>query len=148
MWKGTEFIVRSASSSYTGSGFRFCCPAQVSNQPVIRSEDSLAIVRPYSRTTPISFQIQYRTVSASSSLTVYDGSSYGGTSKTYSIPTTCSNSILNDGFNDMVSSIKVSGGCVRLWADDNCSGTYKEYSANTASMPDFDNTATSMGPCS
>ncbi|KAI1698109.1 astacin (Peptidase family m12A) domain-containing protein [Ditylenchus destructor] len=148
MWRGTEFIVHSASSSYTGSGFRFCCPAQVSNQPIIRSEDSLAIVRPYSRTSPISFQIQYRSVSASSSLTVYDGSSYSGTSKTYSIPTVCSNSILNDGLNDMVSSIKVSGGCVRLWADRDCAGTYKEYSADTASMPDFDNSATSMGPCS
>jgi len=85
--------------------------------------------------------------SQAAGITVYSDASYGGTSKTYAFPTSCSNSILNDGLNDAVSSIQVSGGCVRLWTDINCAGTYMEYSANGASMTNFDNTATSMGPC-
>jgi hypothetical protein len=81
------------------------------------------------------------------SITVYDGENYTGTSKTYDLPTTCNNSIITDGLNDKVSSIQVSGGCVRLWAIGDCLGGYQDYTANAPSMSGFDNSATSMGPC-
>jgi len=84
-----------------------------------------------------------------SSFTVYDGTNYGGNSRTYAVTSTCNNALyMTDNFNDMASSIQATG-CVKLFADGGCSGVSHQYMGNVANFTadNFDNSASSFSAC-
>jgi len=84
-----------------------------------------------------------------SSFTVYDSVNYGGVSQTYAVTSTCNNALyMTDNFNDMASSIQVTG-CVKLFADGGCSGVSHQYTGNVANFTAdaFDNSASSFRAC-
>jgi len=150
MWGGIEFFML---MSTTSSGFRYCCTAQTSSQPIYTSDSPIVRIRPYSRLSTQTFQIQYKTVASTSApptVTVYDGANYAGSSKTYTLTDYTCNDDLAYNFNDIVSSLQITSGCVELFGAKDCIGGSKQYTANTPSLvaDGLDNSASSLRQCS
>jgi hypothetical protein len=79
-------------------------------------------------------------------LTLFEDPNYEGASKEYPVTSTCSNAI-HSNFNDMASSLKLASGCVRLYGDTDCTGTYEDFYGDSDTIPTIDDDASSFRSC-